>query len=119
MIREDIIGMLNSAVSRGYPLRSAMQSLLNAGYSKEEIEAAARSLTHPEPIITKTLVQEKPFLKSAKKNNNNISDYKEPIVKTSNIFIYILVGVLVFLIIGLVLTIIYKDPIIEFLKKFL
>jgi len=44
MIREDILGGLKSALSRGESLKQAMRTLYNAGYKKEEIEAAARIL---------------------------------------------------------------------------
>lgn len=46
MIREDIIGGLKSALTRGYSLKDAMVSFYNAGYKKEEIEEAARRLQH-------------------------------------------------------------------------
>jgi type VII secretion protein EssA len=39
---EDIIGGLKSAVSRGEDLKQAMMSFYNAGYTKQEIEDAAR-----------------------------------------------------------------------------
>lgn len=44
MVREDILGGLNSALARGQSLRQAMMSFYNAGYLKEEIEAAAKFL---------------------------------------------------------------------------
>ncbi|OYT36523.1 hypothetical protein B6U91_01115, partial [Candidatus Pacearchaeota archaeon ex4484_71] len=39
---DDILGGIKSAVERGETLKEAMVSLFNAGYSKEEIEDAAR-----------------------------------------------------------------------------
>lgn len=44
MVREDILGGLKIALSKGQSLESAMQSFYNAGYKKEEIEEAARAL---------------------------------------------------------------------------
>ena len=44
MVREDILGGLKIALSKGQSLESAMQSFYNAGYEKEEIEDAARAL---------------------------------------------------------------------------
>ncbi len=44
MINEDILGGLKSALERGQPLQKAMVSLYTAGYKREEIEEAARSL---------------------------------------------------------------------------
>jgi len=42
MVREDIVGGLKVALSRGNTLQAAMQSFYNAGYNKDEIEEAAR-----------------------------------------------------------------------------
>ncbi len=42
MVKEDILGGIRNAVARGGSLKDAMQSFYNAGYPKEEIEAAAR-----------------------------------------------------------------------------
>jgi len=44
MVREDILGGLRTALARGQTLRQAMMSFYNAGYVKEEIEEAARTL---------------------------------------------------------------------------
>ncbi len=46
MAREDILGGLKSALMRGYSLKDAMVSFYNAGYSKEDIEASARTLQY-------------------------------------------------------------------------
>ena len=43
-MNEDIIGGLRSALTRGYTLEEAMFSFFNAGYKKEDIEAAAKTL---------------------------------------------------------------------------
>lgn len=40
---QDLIGAINSALSRGQDLKEAMMSLYNAGYEKEKIEEAARA----------------------------------------------------------------------------
>lgn len=44
MVRDDIFGMLKTALQRGKPLQQSIQSLYNAGYSKEEVDEAARML---------------------------------------------------------------------------
>lgn len=44
MVREDILGGLKNALSRGQTLMQAMMSFYNAGYMREEIEEAARYL---------------------------------------------------------------------------
>ncbi len=45
MSKEDIIGGLKIALSKGQKLSDAMQSFYNAGYKKEDIETAARELS--------------------------------------------------------------------------
>lgn len=44
MVRGDLVGGLKIALSKGKSLQDAMQSFYNAGYPKEDIEAAARAL---------------------------------------------------------------------------
>lgn len=44
MVRQDILGALQSALTRGETLKRAMMTLYNSGYKKEEIEEAAAAL---------------------------------------------------------------------------
>jgi len=48
MVNEEILGGLKSALNRGESLRQSMMSFYDAGYKKEDIEAAARALQEPE-----------------------------------------------------------------------
>ena len=48
MVREEILEGLRAAVAKGEPLRKAMMSFYNAGYSKKDIEEAARALQTPQ-----------------------------------------------------------------------
>ena len=43
-MKDEILGGLKSAMSRGDSLQQAMQSFYNAGYDKKDIEEAARAL---------------------------------------------------------------------------
>ena len=74
-MNEDIIGGLKSALTRGYSLEEAMFSFFNAGYKKEDIEEAARTLQlqtqnkeeewQPEPIwVIKQRMEGKPVSNS-------------------------------------------------------
>ena len=45
MVKEDIIRGLEGAMSRGESLEKAMYSFYNAGYKKEDVEEAARTLS--------------------------------------------------------------------------
>ncbi len=44
MVNDAILGALKSALERGESLKKAMMTLYNAGYKKEEISEAARSI---------------------------------------------------------------------------
>lgn len=48
MAKEEIVEGLRLAVSKGESLRSAMMSFYNAGYSKQDIEDAARAMQMPQ-----------------------------------------------------------------------
>ena len=69
MIDQEILGGLRSAINRGETLEKAMITFYNAGYKKEEIEAAAKALGQekvqqpPETIETKEI---KPLVKPIK-----------------------------------------------------
>ena len=64
MVRDDILGGLNSALARGQSLKQAMMSFYNAGYTKAEIEEAAQVLKsgmnfqQPQIQIQQTQVQQ-------------------------------------------------------------
>jgi len=112
MVREDIVGALQSALARGYPLRSAMQSLYNAGYSKLDIEEAARSLgSEAMPSQAQSPVAEKKIVQ-------RVSGYEKPSSSGSNVLIYVLAGILVLLIGGLVATLVFREQVVDFIKGF-
>lgn len=48
MAKEDLVEGLRLAVSKGESLKSAMMSFYNAGYAREDIEDAARTLQAPQ-----------------------------------------------------------------------
>ena len=44
MVREDVIAGIKNAIERGYSLEMARQSFINAGYPREEVEAAISAI---------------------------------------------------------------------------
>ena len=54
MSKREIVEGLRAAVGKGEPLRKAMMSFFNAGYTKKEIEEAARESQKPQPIFLPT-----------------------------------------------------------------
>src|SRR3989339_201912 len=105
MVKQDILGGLFSAVSRGIDLKNAMQSLYNAGYEKEEIEEAAK-------IIQKGQFTQDPITKK-------VSDYDHTFENNDRKIIAVLIVILIFLIGVLLATIIFKPEIISFINEFL
>jgi len=148
MVKQDILGGLFSAVSRGIDLKNAMQSLYNAGYEKEEIEEAAiiiqKGQFTQDPItqkiipIVEKLVEEKkeepkkepiqeiiPIVEKQKipiKNKpatKKVSDYDHIVENNDRKIIAVLIVILIFLIGVLLATIIFKPEIISFINEFL
>jgi len=64
---QDLIGAINSALSRGQTLKGAMMALYNAGYEKEKIEEAARAYIELSRNPGKTNVQQKVIAKKIEK----------------------------------------------------
>lgn len=80
MVKVDILGGLREALTRGGSLKEAMISFYNAGYSKEEIEEAARALQMQGPVdVIKAPEQKKSKSKSTRKKQE-----PEPIQRVSS-----------------------------------
>ncbi len=136
MIREDILAGLRVAVQKGESLKQAMITFYNSGYSKEEIEEAAKALQSQ--VLIPPVVQPNPQQKVQQLQQNlpagqpiqKVSSYgspvsqnTQPIQKVSNyepkekkgkVFVILLVAILLFLVGVLIAVIIFKDQILEF-----
>lgn len=137
MINEDILGGLKSATERGESLKKAMMTFYNAGYKKEEIEEAAIALNNPSvsnsPQQTtstndktsvkpsnkkdiKNLEKDNLEKKNSKKIKQKVSQYGKE--KKDTNLVFILVGVLVFLLGVLVSIFLFKEQLINFFSSF-
>ena len=79
MLQEEIIGALQAGLQRGESFGEAIQTLINAGYLKEEVEEAAHFLQRQKELQQKP-VQTKPAIqKTIKKGffKQKISKYGE------------------------------------------
>ena len=75
MVNQEIVEGLRTALARGYPLQVAMMSFFNAGYKKEEIEEAARSLySHPSQPLSH------PGMPSAPEAHEGVTAKAKPIL---------------------------------------
>ena len=138
MVRDDLIGGLKIALSRGESLQRAMQSFFNAGYKKEEIEEAARTLkqegfnplivqpqkaqqqpikTGPSPQQSAGLQARMPEFQAASQYpRQTISSYGEE--KKGTDFITILLIIILVLLLGILVSVfLFKQELIEFLNK--
>ncbi|MFH1801228.1 MAG: hypothetical protein ABH804_00095 [archaeon] len=121
MVREDILGGLRTAVSKGETLRQAMITFFNAGYKKEDIESSAKKFheqmyrvsqkQEPQQVVSR-------FMQSVKVQPvQAVSGYAQPVQKQSNYIIIVLISILLVLLGSLAVTIIYKTQIISFLNS--
>jgi len=135
-MNEDIFGGLKSALERGDSLKKAMITFYNAGYKKEEIEEAARALE--DPTILKTISQNPIASNNVQPKSNIPLPSVSPIVNSSEKkikqtkqkaskygsekgdknLVFILAGVLVFLLGVLVAIFLFKDQLISFFSSF-
>ena len=127
MVREDILGGLKSALSKGESLRQAMMSFYNAGYKKEDIEAAARALQQQkateqfqQPMLQKQVQQaqpQKPVQKTVQPPIQMVSAYEQP-KPTGKGAVIVLIVALLFLLGILVSLFLFRTEIVEFFNKF-
>lgn len=131
MVREDIVGALRNALERGASLEQAKQSVLNAGYSTEEVEEScnylhAGSVLNLDPAPVKRPAD---FVQPSKSRNipqqptqptqqaqsaqsaKPIQSSKGPSFFSKNWKIILLLGVLFILVILFVLVLIFRDTI--------
>jgi len=147
MSNQEIIGGIRSAVERGENLKSAMMTFYQAGYSKIEIEEAAKaylSQTGKVPEMSMKRIQETkdnskkkplPIPAPNSKNNStpipapkkiidkkipqNVSGYGKikPRKENSKALTLTLIIILGMLLLGLVLVFLFKDEFIVFFNK--
>lgn len=116
MPKEEIIEGLKYATSKGDTLEKAMMSFFNAGYTKQEIEDAARFLVSPQ--ITTTNVQNNKQSKgSGLQIPQRVSNYgTKPKGKAVTIILVILLIMLLGVLVGVFL---FRDELANFLNNFI
>ncbi|MDO8528814.1 MAG: hypothetical protein Q7S06_02900 [Nanoarchaeota archaeon] len=136
MVNIEILEGLKAGLERGQSLKRTMMSFFNAGYSKLEIEEAARALSQipvrqeispqPEMKNQKQKMKAQPqmsvpskvqpqFLKQQiQKPAQNVSNYESSLPKKSDkLIVIVLVSVLVFLLGILATVFFFKDEIMS------
>ena len=120
MVREDIVGGLRNGLERGVSLEEAKQSLINAGYSSEEVEEASNYLSSGSVFMPRKMVREEPTEHHIRRVQQPSSEKIEqpsreeaPGFFAGNWKIIVLLVVLFFLIILFVLTLLFRDKIMN------
>ena len=128
MPKEEIIEGLKYALARGESLPKAMMSFYNAGYSKEDIEEAARILQAPQlPQIQQFTpaqqlsqqAQQSSQLPQAPRVIQRVSAYEEKPKTVGKTMIMMLVFFLILLLGILVAVFLFKEELAELLGKIL
>ncbi len=120
MVREDIVAGLKNAVEKGESLETAKQSFISAGYSREEVEEASNLVQSGSALIIRRGENFPPLKIQTQQQTQQLETPKEnmPIKNKpkGNFKIILLVIVLLFLVGILILTIVFKEKIINFLS---
>ncbi|MEX0920924.1 MAG: hypothetical protein WDZ62_01545 [Candidatus Pacearchaeota archaeon] len=111
MPKEEIIDGLKYAVSKGDTLEKAMMSFFNAGYSKDEIEEAARFLNSPQ---TPGNFQSQQATQGGVVQR--VSQYGKPSSSGKTVTM-ILIFLLIFLVGILITVFLFREEISEFLSN--
>lgn len=118
MVKEEILAGLKYAVARGETLPKAMMSFYNAGYSKQDIEEAARALQAPQLPQTQQPLQQQAQpgqLQAPVRVVQRVSEYKERPKIKGKALILILVFALIALLGVLVAVFLFRDELAELL----
>ncbi len=133
MVKEEILEGLKYALAKGEPLPQAMMSFYNAGYSKEDVEEAARALQAPQLPQTQQPLQQpaqpvnQPSQQPLQPNQpqapvkvvQRVSEYKERPKIRGKALILLLVFFLILLLGVLVAVFLFKDELSELLGNIL
>ena len=133
MVKEEILEGLRYAIAKGESLPKAMMSFYNAGYSKQDIEEAARVLQSPQlPQIQQTTqpiqqpvkqrIQRPPPQQIRKTTRTpvvqRVSSYGEK-QKRGKALMFVLVFFLIILFGILIAVLLFRDELAEFLGNIL
>ncbi len=141
MVREDIVAGLRNAVERGYTLQQAKQTLLNSSYNAQEVEEAVNYLTggvgdesfHEPPQSSPNLIQSQSSQRPQQiKQIHSFEQFhpleevhqlqqslQQPHHKKSPLLLFLLILILLLLLGTMILSLLFKDSIIEFFDNML
>jgi hypothetical protein len=118
MTNEDLVGGLKSALARGESLEKAMMSFYNAGYLKEDIEWAAKSLQMRGEDSSNRYSSSKD-IPLENKNKQRVSKYDKKLSIPGGKIGIILIGILLFFILAVIVSLLFfGDKVIDFFNHF-
>jgi len=137
MVREDVIAGIKNAIERGYSLEMARQSFINAGYPREEVEAAISAIqsgyviteenvsttpmqTYESPETQPIVRQPSPSMQPTTQpisQETLVAKPKSSFVSNleGNWKIILLISLLAILVVVFILTIIFREEIVNWL----
>ncbi len=128
MVREDIVSGFRNAIERGHTIEKAKKTLLNSGYSLNDVEEAARYLNSGISTYQIQQPNEKNFyeehLNTQQPTQQSQVQFHHVGVenvegKSHSVSILLLVLILLILMGILITSLIFKDQLVGFLQKFL
>ena len=132
MVNEDILGGIETAVAEGESFESAMMGFFNAGYSKEDIEWAAKAfqlnqfragpekiqvrpkgavVVEPKKEVVQNQFIKKPYMKQ------NISSYEQASQFQEKTILIILVSSFILLLGVLAGVFVFKEQLVSFINS--
>ncbi|MEM3074512.1 MAG: hypothetical protein QW727_01050 [Candidatus Pacearchaeota archaeon] len=121
MVRIDIIAGLKNAVERGYSLQQAKQTLLNSGYSQNDIDEATNYL-----LGTPNIRQNIQNYLQVNPQQQNLQNIRTPAQNQSHkinkekkfpFLLVFLIFILLVLVGFLIISILFKEQLVDFFKN--
>jgi hypothetical protein len=133
MVNEDILGGIETAFAKGETFESAMMSFYNSGYSKEDIEWAAKAFqmnqfragpekriqirptgavpVEPKKEVIQNQFMKKPYVKQ------NVSNYEQASQFQERIILIVLVSAFILLLGILAGVFVFKERLVSFINS--
>ncbi len=128
MVKEEIVEGLKSALARGESLEKAMESFYNAGYEREEIEDAARSLQSDNEEKNQDIEDAEGPNNTPDNTDANTPvpsqkvsryEYSEPWSTKRKIFLILVITLMIIIIGAIVGMFLFRDELMNYLNNFI
>ena len=132
MVNEDILGGIETAVAEGESVEAVMMSFYNSGYSREDIESAAKAFQLNQFKAGPDKIQVKPksavFVESKKEQpstqfikkpyvKQNVSGYDQASQFQERVILVVLVSLFILLLGVLAGVFVFKEQLVSFINN--